>query len=67
MTIGSITQAIQQSGFLTSEHVYRINSLLMQRQYSEADLQALDQLIEDLIACQVQSTSPVVNLFLAEI
>ena len=66
MSIGTIAQAVQQSGLLTSEHVYLINSLLMQRQYSEADLLALDGLIEDLITNQVESTSPMLNLFLAE-
>lgn len=64
-TISTLAEAIRQSRQLTSEHIYQINSMLLQRQYTETDLQALDCLIEELISHQVKSTSPVLNLFLA--
>lgn len=65
--LATIAQSVQKNRLLTSEHVYEINNLLLQRQYTEADLQILDRLIEALIARQVESTSPVLNLFLEEI
>ncbi len=38
MTITTLAETIRQTRQLTSEHVYLINSLLQQGQYSEADL-----------------------------
>ena len=61
----ALVEEVMDLGVLTSDMMYQIDQILRQRNYNAVDMNALDRLLQALIAGQVRSQSPSVNLFLA--
>ncbi len=60
----ALVEEVMDLGVLTSEMMYRIDQILRQRDYNATDMNALDRLLQALIAGEVRSQSPSVSLFL---
>lgn len=58
MTIQTIIRGVLATRLLTRHHQEQINMLLWQRRYTEADIQALEQLTDAVLSQQVQVEEP---------